>query len=271
MAWRLTLTLLTDAAMDAAVLAVTQRALDRLCLGRLLRGMAVLMLCSSICLLGGVPGWLGQLLACPLAAYALLGGGWRLVAEGAACIYAAYAALAGFVLASGWRACIVAPSVLLLSMLLRRRSHPLCRWNVEICIEKNGVRACIPALIDTGNRLRDRLCGMPVLIAEEESLRQISASLHPSELHRLSYGVLGSGGSLHCFSPDGVWLAAGGGWRRAPQCRVALFPGSIPGAIRALAPPEFARCAALRRRHPIDAGAKVPGSVRRFIAWRFQA
>lgn len=271
MAWTLALTLLTDAAMDAAVLAVAQRALDRLSPSRLLRGMAVLVLCSAGCLLSDIPGWLGQLLACPMAAYALLGGGWRLVMEGAACIYAAYAALAGFVLASGWRACIVAPSVLLLSVLLRRRSHPLCRWNVEICIEKNGVRACLPALIDTGNRLRDRLCGMPVLIAEEAALHQIAASLRPSELRRLGYGVLGSGGSLHSFSPDGVWLAAGGGWQRAPQCLVALFPGSIPGAICALAPPEFARCTALRRRRPIDAGGKVFGSVRRFIAWRFQA
>lgn len=267
----LALTLLTDAAMDAAVLAVTQRALDRPCLRRLMRGMAMLALCSAGCLLCGAPGWLGQLLACPAAAYALLGGGWRRVAEGAAYIYAAYAALAGFMLVSGRQAYIFAPSLLLLSALFRQRSHPLCRWNVEICIEKNGLRAHFPALIDTGNRLRDRPCGMPVLIVEEAALSEIAASLCPGELRLLNYGVLGSSGALRSFAPDGVWIAASGGWLRAPQCRVALFSGNIPGVIRALAPPEFARCTYLRRRRPIDAGSKVLGSVRRFIAWRFQA
>lgn len=267
----LALTLLTDSTMDAAVLAVTQRAIDRLDVKRLLRGMGMLALCSAGCLICGAPGWIGQLLACPAAAYALLGGGgWRRIAEAAACIHAAYAALAGFMLVSGRKAWIIAPSVLMLSVLLRRRSHPLCRWNVDICIGKNGLRAYLPALIDTGNRLRDHACGMPVLIAEEAALGRIAASLRPSELRSLSYGVLGSGGSLRSFAPDEVWLATDGGWLRAPQCRVALFPGSIPGTIRALAPPEFARCTSIHRRS-IEDGSSIFGSVRRFIAWRFQA
>ena len=42
-----------------------------------------------------------------------------------------------------------------------------------------------------------------------------------------------------CFLPDSVRALKGGKWREAPDVWVALYPGKLPGGVRALAPGEL--------------------------------
>lgn len=132
----------------------------------------------------------------------------------------------------------------LLLWLLRRHRHLNYRWNIEIQVEKNGRAAAFPALIDTGNRLREHESGLPVLIVEAGAVEELAdaiSALPDCEFRFLPYGVLGSCGSIRCFRPDRVRIIVPQiGARTAPACYMAIFPGRIPGSTRALAPPEFA-------------------------------
>ena len=101
----------------------------------------------------------------------------------------------------------------------------------------NGRIARFPALIDTGNRLREPLSGLPVLIAEARVLRDI---LPPGGYRTLSFGGLGGVGRMACFRPDAVWIGRGAARRRGPDIWVAVSPAPLPGLCQALAPPEFA-------------------------------
>jgi len=128
-------------------------------------------------------------------------------------------------------------------LLLRRRRHPHCRWNVEITAEKNGVRERFPALIDTGNRLCEHRSGLPVLIVESGAVPRLDTlmkALPRDEVRTLGFGVLGSSGELSCFRPDRLSIHAGYSNIPAPDCWIAVFHDRIPGRTCALAPPEFA-------------------------------
>lgn len=131
----------------------------------------------------------------------------------------------------------------MLLFLLRRRRHENYRWNIEIYVEKDGLGASFPALIDTGNRLTEHRAFLPVLIVEASAMGEIPnhiAGLSPEQLQFLPFGVLGSSGELCSFRPDKVEIILPGQRSRAaPPCWVAVYPGHIPGSVRALAPPAF--------------------------------
>ena len=229
-----------DLGMDLCILLMVQRSLDRICVRRLLR--AQLVLTGFTILSTAIPAFAGHARICvyPLAALALLGRRlWKRIPEAAAGIFCAYAAAAGFAMLAGdgWAQLILC--MLLFSMLFKRKRHPTGRWNIEILLEKDGARHRFPALIDTGNRLREHMSGLPVLIVEEAAVPRIAAGVDPAECRALPYGVLGSAGEILCFRPDSLRIT-GCGAQLANECRVALFPGRIPGRICALAPPEFA-------------------------------
>lgn len=226
--------------MDLGVLLTAQLALDRLNLRALLRAQALLLGATLISLLLPSASWLLRILVYPAAAYLLLGGGRALrILEGALGILCGYAAAAGFISLAGAGRASLLLGLGVFGLLLHRRRHLRGRWNIEVTLRKNGVTRCFPALIDTGNRLREHRSGAPVLIAEEAVLGEIVHRVSPSECRALPYGVLGSSGEILCFRPDELSFRAGGPPLRAPDCWVAVFPGRIPGRIRALAPPEF--------------------------------
>ncbi len=111
-------------------------------------------------------------------------------------------------------------------------------WQIRLRLCSRGRIVRFPALIDTGNRLREPISGLPVVIVEASLVR----SLLPERGYRvLSYGALGGQGRLACFKPECLWIERRGKLRRSPEAWVAVAPGHLPGDYRALAPPEFAR------------------------------
>lgn len=263
-----------DLLMDAFILCAVQLALGRFQLRRLVRALALLCAHTLLAAFAGarlnwLRGWQGLAVAALLAA-ALLTGSLRprRVLEAAACMGVAAAVCAGFAAAADggpghFLPCAVAGLMLLLS-LLRRRRHIRYRWNIELSLERNGVRENFPALIDTGNRLREHRSGLPVLIVEARAiphLARLAHGLDPSERRSLPYGVLGGAGELECFLPDRARLRTASGREvDAPPCWVAVYPGRIPGRTRALAPPEFAEAA---DREPCD--NFIQNTIRRFF------
>ena len=231
----------SDLLMDGCILAAVQRALDRTCLRRLFRALLVLQCFGIAGMILHLNPALLQLAAYPFAAMALLGKrSFSAVLEAAASILCGYAAGAGFLMLTGKRLTGTVCLLGLFCMLLFRRRHIRSHWNIEIILEKNGHRACFPALIDTGNRLREQFSGLPVLIAESAVLGKLTDTLDPDACITLPYGVLGSSGEISCFRPDGLYIRCDGRRLPAPECLIAVFPQRISGRLHALAPPEFA-------------------------------
>lgn len=110
-------------------------------------------------------------------------------------------------------------------------------WQVSLCLSRDGRSVRFPALIDTGNRLREPLSGLPVLIAEAQVIRDI---LPEDGCRMLRFGAIGGEGSMTCFRPDALWIGSGHSRRRGPDIWVAVAPGPLPGLCQALAPPELA-------------------------------
>lgn len=238
--------LLVNALADAALLGATARALGLLRWGRVL---AASLLCTLYAVLAAacprpfaaIPLQL-MLLAvvsrmiawrCPprvwLRAAAFLAGG-ALIAGGASLV--PVVALRG----PNALPCALLGAALLALMLAARR--PLRgNWQVRLRVEVAGRTARFPALIDTGNRLREPLSGLPVLIAEQ---RLLDAALPDSGWRELRYGAVGGGGRMSCFKPSALWIERGRRLTRAPEVWIALSPGQLPGCACALAPSEFA-------------------------------
>lgn len=236
-----------DFLADLCMLVICQLSLSRLQLRRLALSLLMLTGCTLFArALGSEVHWLMHLPILMLGAAVATGERRPLrILEAAACMLCASAAIAGFCLASGASPMPIFAGAMLLAYLLRRHRHIQFKWNVELQVEMDGISASIPALIDTGNRLHDHQSGLPVLIIEESAAPELAAlaeSLHPSRLHKLPYGVLGSVGEISCFQPEDVFISIPGtGTLRAPACMAAIYPGRIPGSTRALAPPEFAQ------------------------------
>ena len=127
-----------------------------------------------------------------------------------------------------------------LSIPLFSAQPPSARsWQICLRLSGRGKVVRFPALIDTGNRLREPISGLPVVIVEASLIQ----SLLPERGYRvLSYGALGGQGRLACFKPERLCIERRGRLCRSPEAWVAVAPGHLPGIYRALAPPEFACC-----------------------------
>jgi len=126
----------------------------------------------------------------------------------------------------------------LLTLLVGAGRPPASRdWLVPLCLSVGGRSARFPALIDTGNRLREPLSGLPVLVAEARLVRDI---LPETGYRTLGFGGLGGDGRMACFRPDAIWIGSGRRRHRGPEVWVAVSPTPLPGLCQALAPPEFA-------------------------------
>ncbi len=114
---------------------------------------------------------------------------------------------------------------------------------LKICTRMGSVE--VEALVDTGNRLREPLSGLPVLIVgrrwlrgllDETSLQEPDSRLQPG-FRMVRYGALGGSGMMRCFRPESVCFCRRGCWMEAPDLWVAIYPGEIPSGVEALAPP----------------------------------
>ena len=128
-------------------------------------------------------------------------------------------------------------ALILLFCLLYRRKSIRNTWSIHLCVSANGSSVRFTALIDTGNRLHEPLSGLPVIIAEEEILKDI---LPDKGYRKVAYGGLGGNGTLNCFRPDFIWIKCGSKHKKAPAAWVAVSPLPLPGMYAALAPCEFA-------------------------------
>ena len=92
------------------------------------------------------------------------------------------------------------------SLILNRKRRWQANWRVEIRLEWRGRAAAFPALIDTGNRLRE-----------------------------VAFGGVGGSGVMGCFCPEALKFD---GAEAGEAFWVAVYPGPLPGGAGALAPPE---------------------------------
>lgn len=238
-----------DFLMDLAMLVVVQLSFGSLQLKRLLIASCTLTLCTRLMLILNPPQFFATCLhpiIFLLSARLVLGAQRpQKILEAALCMFCAGAVLAGVLtLGSGVKPVCAAAGAALFAFLLRGRRHESYRWNIEVYIEKDGLNASFPALIDTGNRLREHRSGHPVLIVEARVISDLAKhidSLPPDQTQTLPFGVLGAIGEIRCFQPDLVRIQLPA--RKpfpAPACWIAVFPGKIPGKTCALAPPSFA-------------------------------
>ena len=108
-----------------------------------------------------------------------------------------------------------------------------------------GGEARFRALVDTGNRLREPFSGLPVLICERGVLADVLPAGYdalppggaPPGFRQVGYGALGGGGRMNCFRPELCLVDYGNGYLKSPDLWVAVYPGKMPGGVRALAPP----------------------------------
>lgn len=125
------------------------------------------------------------------------------------------------------------------------RQKRLVTWEVQVFLSAGGGEARFRALVDTGNRLREPFSGLPVLICERGVLADVLPAgydaLPPGEtppgFRKVGYGALGGSGRLNCFRPELCLVDYGSGYLRSPDLWVAVYPGRMPGGVRALAPP----------------------------------
>lgn len=237
-----------DPAMDLCILTALQLAFGRLHIPRLLAAYLLLGASTAIYLTMDVKGalaWLPIAFLFPSAAIACGARGFKRSIEAGVCMFCISICAAGFSLL-----CVSPPlpgalvGMVLLILIFRQRRNVLNRWSIELCVERDGLFARFEALIDTGNRLREHGSGLPVLIVEAAAaggLYEYVSSLPESEKRTLPYGVLGGSGEISCFKADRILLYPRNKKPAdAPDCWIAVYPGRIPGAMRALAPPEFA-------------------------------
>ena len=136
------------------------------------------------------------------------------------------------------------------------RKKRLVTWEVQVFLAAAGGEARFRALIDTGNRLREPFSGLPVLICERGVLSDVLPvgydALPPGDappgFRQIGYGALGGGGRLNCFRPELCLVDYGNGYLKSPDLWVAVYPGKMPGSVRALAPPVVGAAAHAAKR-----------------------
>lgn len=140
------------------------------------------------------------------------------------------------------------PILALCALFIRSTSVKLPPENkvwLRVVTRMGSAELC--ALVDTGNRLREPLSGLPVVIVEARLLQNvleasclIGEGTLPPGFRLVRYGVLGGEGELRCFRPQLLECRRGNQWEEAPDVWVAIYPGELPPHVDALAPPMLA-------------------------------
>lgn len=179
-----------------------------------------------------------------------------LIASGPSSICALAGASASLVCVSSFMAAVVsltplklipaaAASSLLATLFLGRRRRWMETWEADVYITHADAHARFHAMIDTGNRLTEPLSGLPVLVVEEALVAAMlprdfdpanAADTLPHGFRLAAFGALGGEGAMGCFMPEHMQAAAFGKRRRISNVWVAVYPGQLPGRLRAIAP-----------------------------------
>ena len=118
-------------------------------------------------------------------------------------------------------------------------------WDAYICAEASGNCVHMSGIIDTGNRLREPLSGLPVIVAAHSAILPLlpygfMPDAPETHLHRgfrmVSYGGLGGCGCLGCFIPDRLSLHFDNASADVSGIWIAVYPGPLPGGHDVLIP-----------------------------------
>ena len=240
--------LIREFALDLITLAAALRPMRRLRPGRLMAAAAAGALFAGFlhpielsAMLKGVFCLLWAPVMARLAAGAGHKGAGAAVLTLSALGYALSRPLQGNALLSTGAYCV---SVLGGSMLLIRKRRWQADRRVELQLQWHGRSAGFPALIDTGNRLREPISSLPVIVVGQDRLRGLlPEDYDPLEpwrrpfpgLRAVAFGGVGGSGVMGCFCPEAVKLD---GVTAEEAFWVAVYPGPLPGGAGALAPPE---------------------------------
>lgn len=240
--------LLVNALMDALILALGLRLSGQRLTLRLVPAALLGALYALLCALYG--GWLASL---PVQAVALVmmlrvtsgrfrrrwGRLFAATAVGALFVggtmhwlMARFPGMAGFIASA-------LAGTLALWLWQDRRQMALTRLMVSVLVRQPRGETRFEALIDTGNRLREPISGLPVMIAEEQLLADVLPEDRRGMRH-IPYGGLGGCGFLEAFRPMELRFQMNGHWQDASGVWLAVYRGRMSGRIHALAPPVFA-------------------------------
>ena len=143
-----------------------------------------------------------------------------------------------------WRGVLYGFPVLAVGLMYTRSGRTSPPETIRLRIATRMGAAEVTALVDTGNRLREPISGLPVVIVSGECLGGIldpvcldEDALLPPGFRLVCYRALNGGGSMRCFRPESLSWRKGNRWVEAPELWVAVYSGRIPGAPDALAPP----------------------------------
>lgn len=137
----------------------------------------------------------------------------------------------------GGQVILCGAAVLLFGRLLAGKGQRAERkGTVRICWR--GQETVLPALVDSGNLLRDSVTGLPVIVAPGAAMGPLlPAGMNPGDTASLTAGfrlirVRTAAGekTLMCFHPGGVELRLGK-VRRAADAVIALSASALPRAL----------------------------------------
>lgn len=242
--------MLENFAVDLLAIWASLRPTARLHAARLVMAAATGAIFSGYICVAGLSGALSTF--CALAFSPVL----VLIATGRSSICALAGASASLVCVSAFITVLVrltplslipaaAAASSLAALLLGRRRRWLETWEIDVYIAHAGERARFQAMIDTGNRLTEPLSGLPMLIVEESLVAGMlpagfnpanAAATLPHGFRLAAFGGLGGDGVMGCFMPECMQAVLGGRRCRIYNVWVAVYPGALPGRLRALAP-----------------------------------
>lgn len=249
---------LTNFLMNALALVIVARSLGHFSMRRVLAAAgvgaayAVAAQLTPLHFLKGLPA--GPLVAVLLAAIAFPAASLRSLSGRSAQLLGAVIFLGGaqFLFRQAGLRPVVATAVggalggCALASFLTARQKRLVSWEVSVYLCFGGGEARFRALVDTGNRLREPLSSLPVLIVQKSFLLDVLPEGYdetggdaspPPGFRQVAFGALGGAGKLNCFRPDLTLISYGDGYLKAPDLWVAVYPGHMPGCFGALAPP----------------------------------
>lgn len=241
-------------AMNLAVLGTGARMAGQVCWKRIWLASATGTLYAAAAYAG--PGWLKcpmiQLLIMGVLSIILSGGRMRRMGRSLTGVALA-AALAGGIMAllgkqiraGGWLTAVGWPLIWAAALLADSLRSGGSGGQIRMRISTRMGQTEVEAMIDTGNRLHEPLSGLPVVIVgrkhlqgllDERSLYEKENRLMPG-FRLVRYGTIGGTGEMKCFRPESVMIFRNGVWQEGPEVWIGIYPGRLPSALEAIAPP----------------------------------
>ena len=131
--------------------------------------------------------------------------------------------------------------------ILGRRKRWLSTWEAQVYLSFGGKSTRFSGIIDSGNKLREPLSSLEVLVVEQRLLSGLLPGdfdpaqawrTLPSGYRMVAYGGVGGTGELACFMPDELLFSVDGRLKdKSGSIWVAVYPRELPGKAGALLPP----------------------------------